>query len=837
VSKWSKEEKALRDRRYNAKQALKDATQALEDATQAREKAEAAQPVSEQRTAKKAQTRAMTQKAWAGKEVEESDKNFKEFKKKDNTRQVEKFLTAVANGLTGGAVSIRNRTDELLDQVPNPKRIQPLIDEAHADAQARIEAALDDNTYLKAGAYPTPPAEPGAAGNTAGAARGGQRVDTSPMMTNQRGYRSLDGLTALGANGHASNAQIAAAEAQTRQIEYDRTRREYDDALTLKLQSMEFEARSRAAQLAADIQNLSPENQRIKAGAFIESLLSSPATSPMAAVDPREKAARYNILNGVQQHLLSEVQRNSMERQKSRALADMDTGLAAVMKNAREGKMYEKEPIQAYLDAAGRVNAAAKYMSPRQYNAQVIEAYDGVAGAMAEAALNKVFKESAGEPVYNWDPYINVHAGYGGGAIKMGALLGGGDGVALLTDRAGLISEKVEKAVNDYNRGLLDSAEARRVTALEAGKSAEAQYIRAQWLPKMTEMGESGSISSRDAYATRNYFRDVQRGGAADGSDRSLAIAAQVKSWMPAVEAWTNGIAEDASGGRSPSEVMKIITETIIEEGVTDPDGRRWTDERIKSAVETEFITQIVNNKEKGGDDWMFVVGQMNEGIAAFNAVAKDYATTNNLGTDIEKTLAEQLYNLNYNMKVMAVKSAENPKQLKEDLNKLEASTLRDALFLFDINNEKALTPNKNGTLPNKISTKELAGAFTAYEKYGAVFRDNAATDDTYQYMLGALYDKIREKREARDELWEGGIETRTVDGLNEIGKTKIFENIDGQILMKSEDNKRGVQLIIEDGKKIRLQAVEIERDTDGTKTGIKDGIILKPVSGTGIKL
>ena len=551
MGKWSEEKKALLDRKYNAKRELKAADQTLEEA--------AKQGGKQKHTAKKAQTRAMTQAAWAGREVEESGEAFKAFRKEENNSRLEQGLTALVDAFTGGAVSIRNRTDQLLENVPNPDRIQPLIDKAHADAQGYMDAALDDNKHLEGGAMPAPP-KPGAAGNTAGAAQGGRRVDTSPMMINDRGYRSLDGMTALGANGRASNAQIAAAEAQTRQIEYDRKRQEYDDALTLKLQSMEFEARSRAAQLAADMKEASPENQRIKAGAFIESLLSSPATSPMAAVDPREKAARYKILNGVQQHLLSEVQRNSMERQKSQALADMGTRTAAVIKNARDG-VYESDPLKAYADVAGGINAAAKYMSPQQYNAQVIEAYDGLAEAMAEAGMKTAFKFYADKPVLNVPDmglWIKDLSGYEAGAVRMGALLGGGDGVALLTDRAGLISEKVGKTLQDYNRGLLDKNETRRVTALEEGDIAAARTVSAEWLPLMREMAEKGDISSRDAYATRNYFGAPaeEGGGGADGK----SAAALAKQYLPKVQDW----ASDGVSGMSPAEAINALTADIM---------------------------------------------------------------------------------------------------------------------------------------------------------------------------------------------------------------------------------------------------------------------------------
>ena len=478
----------------------------------------------------------------------------------------ERIASGLVNALTGGALLQRRRADSLTGYVPNPDRIQPLIDKAHADAQGYMDAALDDDKHLEGGAMPTPP-KPGAAGNTAGAAQGGRRVDASPMMTNQRGWRSLDGMTALGANGHASNAKIAAAEAQTRQIEYDRKRREHQDALNLKLNSMNFELQSRASQLAASIQNLPPEKQREKRAKFMQDVMTNEAASYLAGnIPPEEKAARALILNNAMQTFGREVQRNSLEYQKSKALADMGTRIEAAAHRARSGS-YSNNPEQAYRDAAAGVYAAGKYMNPQAGRAAMAEAYEATAAALAEHLTAQVIDFNRGEPVAAAEAagWIKKTAGLEAGAALMGAALGGADGVAALSARAGLTAEKIDKALQDYNRGLLDSNEARRVTALEAGDIAAARVISEEWLPLMREMAEKGDISSRDAYATRNYFGAPAEadGGGADGKSAAAdgkSAAALAKQYLPKVQDW----ASDGVSGMSPAEAIDALTADIM---------------------------------------------------------------------------------------------------------------------------------------------------------------------------------------------------------------------------------------------------------------------------------
>ena len=468
----------------------------------------------------------------------------------------ERIASGLVNALTGGALLQRRRADSLTGYVPDPARLDPLINKEKSDARAYLNAALDDNAYLKGGAMPTP----------AGAAANSLVISQSAVKENARGRRSLYGKEALGANGHVSNAQIAAAEAQTRQIEYDRKRREYDDALNLKLDAMNFELQSRASQLAASIQNLPPEKQREKGAKFMEQALSDEAFSPLANITPEEKAARAKILNGAVQALGREVQRNSMEWQKSKALADMETRIEAAAHRARSGS-YSNNPEQAYRDAAAGVYAAGAYMSPQAGRAAAAEAYEATAAALAEYFTAQAIDLNRGEPVSAAQAAggIKKAAGLEAGAALMGAALGGADGVAALSARAGLTAEKIDKALQDYNRGLLDSNEARRVTALEAGDIAAARVISEEWLPLMREMAEKGDISSRDAYATRNYFGAPAEadGGGADGKSAAAdgkSAAALAKQYLPKVQDW----ASDGVSGMSPAEAINALTADIM---------------------------------------------------------------------------------------------------------------------------------------------------------------------------------------------------------------------------------------------------------------------------------
>jgi hypothetical protein len=408
--------------------------------------------------------------------------------------------------------------------------------------------------------------------------------------------RDLNGARSVGMYGGATNAQVAAAQAGLRLYGIQKQRQEYEGALGVKLDNMAFDLKTQGTQLAASIQNMTPEKQRTELLKWQDKINQDPAYSPFDKnISPQEREARARVVNGVMQSVIGQVQSNSLERQRSQELADMQTKTDGIVADVSGGR-YNSRPEEAYADGLRAVEAAARHLSPQQYNSAVTGLYEGVTSELYGAVMGEVLKRAGGEPITGAeelgvimkkvDGLARVGAGYLSGA------LGNEAGKVLLAKAAGFAAG-AKKQVADYNTGLLESYNREYNMYVEADDPRAADTA-ALWRENRQKMINAGTITGEQAYKTRNYFGTAEKTGEGNGGAASAAKAE--------ITGLQEFMVTGGAAGTSPAEALELTAQKILKTQ-TNRDGSPLTGWQARDLAVYHLADQwIHSNSFRDGD-------------------------------------------------------------------------------------------------------------------------------------------------------------------------------------------------------------------------------------------
>jgi hypothetical protein len=485
--------------------------------------------------------------------------------------------------------------------------------------------------------------------------------------------RDLNGARSIGMYGGATNAQVAAAEAGLRLYRIQKQRQEYEGALGVKLDNMAFDLKTQGTQLAASIQNMTPEKQRFELAKWNEKITQSRAYSPKAdGISPQEREARERVINGVMRSVIGQVQSNSLERQRSQELADMQTRMDGVIADV-SGGVYNNRPEEAYFDGIKAVNGAERHLSPQQYRAAVTGLYDGITSGLYGAVMGDVLKRAGGDPVDSAEELeIIMQKADGlarGGAGYLSGALGPEAGKVLLAKAAGFAAG-ARKQVADYNTGLLDAYNREYNTRLETG-DPKAMEIAAEWRENRQKMINAGTITGEQEYKTRNYFGVAGKAGEGNGGAASVA-----KGEITGLQEFfvTGGAA-----GTSPEAALKAVTDTI-QDTQTNPDGSPLDDWQARDLAVFHLADQWTKSSSfKDGDT-------IKQAYLALTQNLDDQVKAKGIDRDTAMKLTNDAYHVFWNgLFNMAPDST--PHQIEEKVADIAKNFYTAALPVFDSEN------------------------------------------------------------------------------------------------------------------------------------------------------
>jgi hypothetical protein len=518
---------------------------------------------------------------------------------------------------------MREQVQQITGKTPNPDRLNPLIEGQNASAAAHLDASQTRNEYLKPDETP--------AGVDPTLANAVQKTQRPPDMIDAPApYFDINGARGLGLTGGVSNQELMALENGIRLQQYARKRQEYNEALGFNLDNMSFDLQQQGIQLAANIATLSPGQQNFKRSEWLYNINNNPAYSPLApGISQQEAAGRAKIINAASQFVIGQVNQNSREQQKSQTLANMQKNLAVVGEKINAG-LYKDNEAQAFIEGKAALDAAARYMSPLEYQQAAANLQSSIYEGVLESIWNRVKEDGAGGPLdikallnketgeTLEDRYKKIAAfsiGYLGGDL-------GEDETAVVKKKAAALFENAKIKISDYNRGILDEDQKEWLTAIARGESGTAiESIRESGLKHQKTMTEAGSLTTDDAYKTRDYFKAVGEGSEATTQAEKALLDNAVRD----LENY-----EMNAGGTAPDKTLDIYTgklkDLILAEDKTlDPenlDDVKEAERRARNrALPTLFKAWM---KHSGNEKLGFVADYYQEYKDEVTKAAKD---------------------------------------------------------------------------------------------------------------------------------------------------------------------------------------------------------------------
>jgi hypothetical protein len=591
-----------------------------------------------------------------------------------------------------------------------------------------LAATHDDNTHLEGKGLPTPvvpgagqdfPKSAGKAGD-GGAAGSAEWV---PYITSVNQARMFAGEQAA--------RYVDALDAESR-------------ALKFKTENMASDLTSQGRQLAASVQNESPYQQRFKLQEWIDKLNANQAYSPMAdGITPEEREARTLAVNAAARAFSGEVQRNSLEQQKSQSLADAETRAQAVLAGIGQDA-YDDNMGGAYEDALKSWEQARRYLTPQQFQAVVTRQY----GAVAEAASGKIvsgFLEGAGgKPVYGETLQTILSetaaaAGYGAGYA--GWMLKGKEGDDAAAAEAaeaalavGLLAEGIPEAarkrVRDYNKGILDARQEEFAGMLESGRASAAAGMAETWRANRSRMASGGAISGEQQNATKNYFKIK------DGGESGHGIATALTKDI--VQAMSLYVSTNGMSGTNPEDGLLLARDRILEAARSNGENMTGAEAIAKAAA------TLVGQWEKINDfEGMDIVSST---LKDLNKLVTDHLAT--ITNDKQKPEKNELIDLAYAgfvSNLFLTGAANSGKGVKDRVSDYAGQFLEtlqpfwDVVSKMDYPKGDADSPARDMTAVGKYMNGLKDAAARLHIDPALVLANSPATDDAYGAAAGSV--------------------------------------------------------------------------------------------------
>jgi hypothetical protein len=605
---------------------------------------------------------------------------------------VEGASKAVGGFVTDTVLSLQdvlNGSPKAMDRALDPAR-ERLIEQAQKEgaeidrktyaedgqAAAYLGNAAEQNTFLKEG---DPEAEkeedremelPASVSETSAAPR---------TETPAAGSGSVAGAAQGAAGGSPGTApetpaQSAAVRAGQALYQLNQQKAVLAGASGQRLANMESDLNAQGTRLAASIVNMPPEKQRAELLKWQGKIERDQAYSPRADnISPQEAEARRRVVNGVMRSVTGKMQSNSLERQRSQELADMQTRMDEVIAGVSAG-VYNDNPQGAYEDGLNTIGGAARHLSPQQYRSAVTGLYDGITSEIYGAVMGDILKKYAGEPIDETGELDGVldsmeEVAQAGAGFLSGGL--GTEGLNILTVKAAGFAANARKQVADYNTGLLDSWNREYNMAVEKGDYPKIAEIANRWKPYREQMINAGTITGEQEYKTRNYFGVAGKTGEGNGG----AASAAKKVITGLQEFMVTGGATDMS----PAKALEI-TAKDIQRAQTNEDGSRLTDWQARDLAVFHLADQwLKSNDFKDGDAVKQAYLNLSQNLEGWvKDKGLDGDTAMKLTNDAYHVFWNGLFNMNPNS---------TPHQIEEKAADIATNFYDAAKPVFDSNN------------------------------------------------------------------------------------------------------------------------------------------------------